>query len=112
MPGIFKKTYLNIFLVFIFTFFAFSASAITFDPPTSMNTTQDLVASITNWLLGVTSGIVILFLIIGGIMYMTSRGNQEGIDRGKKIITYSVIGLVVILISYSIITALNKIIFG
>lgn len=112
MPCVFKKTYLNIFLVFAFVFFAFPAGAITFDPPTSMNTTQDLVASITNWLLGVTTGIVILFLIYGGLKYMTSRGNQEGIERGKKIITYSVIGLVVILISYSIVTALNKIIFG
>lgn len=99
------------FLFFIF-FASIADANVVFNSFTSINSVQELVGSVTNWILGITSGIVIIFLIIGGVMYLTSFGDESRIDQAKRIITYAVIGLIVILISFSIVTALNKIIFG
>lgn len=55
------------------------------------------------WLL-ILSGTVAIFLIIfGGIKFLTSGGDQKSVDTAKKIITWAVIGLVVILLSFGIV---------
>lgn len=106
-----KEIIFSIFFNFIF-FDSSVKAAVIFDPLSQYNSVQEVVGGITNWILGVTAGIVILFLIIGGIYYITAAGDQKQIEEAKKIITYAVIGLVVILVSYSIVTTLSKIIFG
>lgn len=64
-------------------------------------------------LLVLSAVVAILFIIIGGFRYMTSSGNQEAADKGKKQITNAVIGLVVIILSYTIVSVLiNTIITG
>ena len=55
------------------------------------------------------------FLIWGGIGYITSSGNPESLDRSKKTILYSVIGLVIVLAAFvlsNIITQLATSAFG
>jgi hypothetical protein len=48
-------------------------------------------------------GIVLLVLILyGGFMWMTSRGNEEQIGKARKIITSAIIGLAIVLSSYAI----------
>lgn len=118
MLDILKKKPLASFLfaVLFFVFFAAPvsgwASSINFPNPTATNTWQELVANITNWLLAILSGVAILVLIIGGITYITAEGEQDRIDRGKRIITYAIFGLAVVLVSYSIVLTVNAIIFG
>jgi hypothetical protein len=110
-----------IFPIFIFAFFVFGAKAANnvvlwnngvFENPTGVNNTTVLVTNVVNWLLGITSAIVILFLVVGGIMYVTAAGDEQKTDQAKKIITYCIIGLFIILISYSVVLTLNSIIFG
>lgn len=36
----------------------------------------------------------LIFLIIGGIMWMTSGGNKEGLEKARATVTYAIIGLV------------------
>lgn len=97
----------------VFLFAAYSAGAeVNFANPTATNTTQELVTSVVNWLLGITSAVVVLFLVYGGIMYITASGDENQVEKSKKIITYAIIGLFLVLISYSVVTALNNIIFG
>ena len=50
--------------------------------------------------------IAVGFLIIGGFRYITSGGNDEAAESGKKMITNAIIGLVVIILSYTIITVI------
>ncbi|MBU3999585.1 pilin [Patescibacteria group bacterium] len=99
-----------------FLFVAYNAGAtlnsVNFDNPTTTNTTEELVSSIVSWLLGITSAVVIIFLVYGGIMYITASGDENQIEKSKKIINYAIIGLFLVLISYSVVTTLNNIIFG
>ena len=109
-----RSTKISFFASAIALFFAYAvpvSASIIFNNPSTLNNTQDLVVSVVNWILALAASIVIVFLIIGGIYYMTEAGDEKQMEEAKKIIKYCIIGLFVILISYSIVTTLNKIIF-
>lgn len=46
--------------------------------------------------------IAVIFIVIGGIKYMTSNGDAQKVSTAKSTITYSVIGLVVVLAAFAI----------
>jgi type IV secretory pathway VirB2 component (pilin) len=52
--------------------------------------------------LGVTGILAIIAFIWGGIEWMTSGGNTERIGKGKKMIVWAIVGLIVIFGSYAI----------
>jgi hypothetical protein len=66
------------------------------------------------WIIGyvqVISGTVTaLFLMIGGFLYVTSAGNEEQSEKGKKILINSIIGLVVIIMSYAIVRVVSSLV--
>jgi len=56
-------------------------------------------------------GIAVLMLIFGGITLITSLGNQERMERGKKIVKFAVLGLFAIILSYAIVTNIIGLLF-
>lgn len=50
--------------------------------------------------------IATLFIIYGGFLYVTSGGNDEDAEKGKKILTNSAIGLIVIILAATIVRVL------
>ncbi|MBU1089570.1 pilin, partial [Patescibacteria group bacterium] len=67
---------------------------------------RTLTLNIINWVLLFLGLIATGFLIYGGFLYITSAGNDENINKAKKLITYAAIGIVVILISAVLVNAL------
>jgi|GEM_PF-1577465 len=50
-------------------------------------------------------GVVALVIIIyGGFLWMTARGNDEQVNKAKKVLINGLIGLIVILLSYAIVS--------
>jgi hypothetical protein len=104
-------------LVAVFMFAPFVVSAQTglsrgfqCDPPTGMRcdgarNINDLIRWVINFLLYIVMGIAVLFLIIGGFLYITSAGNQEQADKGKKTVINAVIGIVIVILSWVIVNA-------
>ncbi|MBM2820993.1 MAG: hypothetical protein HW405_753, partial [Candidatus Berkelbacteria bacterium] len=43
--------------------------------------------------------IAIIFLLWGAFNYFTAYGNEEKANKGKTIVTWSIIGIIVILLS-------------
>jgi hypothetical protein len=86
-----------------------SGGAVNFTNPLSTNSFEALVMGIINWILGIVVSLAILFLIIGGLMYIVSAGDEERIKKAKNIIMYAIIGLGVVILSWSIITELKDI---
>ena len=81
--------------------------------PTGINCTAgtdvtSLIATVINWLLAIAFGIAVLFLIIGGFWYITSAGNEEQSDKGKKTILNAIIGVVIIVLSYVIVNVISN----
>lgn len=62
------------------------------------------VTNIINFFLGLLGLIAVAFLIYAGVLMVTAGGNEEQVGKAKKIITYSVIGIVIILLSYTIVS--------
>lgn len=58
--------------------------------------------NIIEWAL-ILAGVVALFLIIyAGFKFVTSKGDPQEVDGAKKIITYAIIGILIILFSFAI----------
>lgn len=60
----------------------------------------DSIAAILNWLLLFVGIVAIVMFVVGGILYLTAAGNEEQAEKAKNTITYAIIGLIVVLISY------------
>lgn len=61
-----------------------------------------LLGSLIGILVAVTGVILLVFIVIGGFYWMTAGGNTEQVAKAKRILVNSVVGIVIILISYSV----------
>ncbi|MFA5061571.1 MAG: hypothetical protein WC526_00255 [Patescibacteria group bacterium] len=61
-----------------------------------------IVAQIIYVALGLLGTIFIVLTVYAGFLWMTAGGNEDNIAKAKKILMASVIGLAIILVSYSI----------
>ena len=75
-------------------------------------TLSQIAMNVLNFLLGISGVLALIMLVIGGIMYLTSAGDEDRIASGKKIFTYSVIGVVVIFSSMVLVKQIAKLITG
>ena len=54
-----------------------------------------VIQNILNSVIAVSGLIAVIFIIIGGVQYMTSTGDSSKIEKAKKTILYAVIGLII-----------------
>lgn len=57
--------------------------------------------TVTNILLFVIGAIAVVMLIIGGIRYVVSAGDQNAVTSAKNTILYAIIGIVVAFLAYA-----------
>ena len=67
---------------------------------------RDLLLTFLNFFLGFLGLVAVIMIIYGGVLYVTAAGNQENIDKGKKIIMYAVVGIVIILLAFALVNTL------
>lgn len=60
-------------------------------------------------MIGMTGGIALLMIVIGGVRYLTAYGNDEAAGKGKNQIIYGIVGMIVALLAYTIVTAVTNI---
>ena len=63
-----------------------------------------MIARIVQIILGFLGIIAVGLIIYGGFLWMTSNGNEEQISRAKKTLINAVIGLIIILASFGIVS--------
>lgn len=71
---------------------------------------QNIVVSVILVLFGLLGLIFVILIIYAGFTWMTSQGEKEKISKAKETITNSVIGIIIIIISYSIVVFINDVI--
>lgn len=64
---------------------------------------SSMIHIVINILLYVLGIIAIIMIIVGGIRYTTSNGDASALTSAKNTILYSVVGLVVAILSYAIV---------
>ncbi|HOE80806.1 MAG TPA: Ig-like domain-containing protein [bacterium] len=68
-----------------------------------------VIARIIQIALGFLGTITVVLIIYAGFIWMTSQGNTDKVDKAKKILKSAVIGLLIILLSFAIVTfIINK----
>jgi len=76
-----------------------TAEAAGFSNPKSI---PEIIGALIGTFLSLVGVIFLCLIIYGGFKWMTSAGNEAKVLSAKKILTDSVIGLVIILAAYSI----------
>ncbi len=69
---------------------------------------NDIIITVLNIIIGVAFIIAVLFLVIGGFRYITSSGNEESAEAGRKTIINALIGIVVIILSFVIVRVVSN----
>ncbi len=82
-------------------------------PGSSNSTIGALITDVIKGiLLPMASLIAVLFLIVGGYQYMFAGANEDLAKRGKDTIRNAIIGLVIIILSYVIVTVVSNAFLG
>jgi hypothetical protein len=113
MKKIFKEKavlfYGAIIVAVLFAGNVIAQTSVTIVNPISTDDFAKIIENVLLWVLGVSGSIALFFLILAGVMYITSAGDEQKIIAAKKIFNFTVIGLILILLSYSIIKVVSDI---
>lgn len=66
-----------------------------------------LFMNVINALLAFSGTVAVFFIIFSGIKFITSGGDAKQVEGARKTLTFAVIGLLVILLSYLIINLIS-----
>lgn len=58
---------------------------------------------ILNWAMTIAFLAAVIYLIYGGFQYISSAGNQDRATKGRTTIVNAIIGIVIIILSYTIV---------
>ena len=98
------KKIIPLLFLLIFTFIASvpfilaqtTTSGSSFVNPITPSTIEAVLTNIMSYLRTIAGTIAVIFIIIGGIMYMMSIGNKEMIERAKKTLIFAIAGLAIV----------------
>ncbi|MBN2096138.1 hypothetical protein JW752_01930 [Candidatus Peregrinibacteria bacterium] len=74
-------------------------------------TINEILQFAINLILYASGSVAVFFLVLGGIRYITSFGNQDMMDGAKKTIKYAVIGLLAVILAYAAVTNVIDLIY-
>lgn len=68
----------------------------------------DVVVNILNGIIAVSGLVAVIFVIVGGVQYMTSAGDAGKLKKAKDTIIYAVIGLIICVLAFAIVNFVIK----
>lgn len=77
--------------------------------PTSLSCIQFFLGNILDKALIFASIAAVFFVSFAGIKFLTSGGDPIRVERAKKTLTYAVVGLLIILLSFTIVKVVSKV---
>lgn len=82
---------------------------------TDLCTPDDIVKTgvgFANFLMGLSGALFLIIFIYGGALYLLSFGNKEWVGKGQKAIKGAVIGLIIVLGAWTIVSQVVKAVMG
>ena len=64
---------------------------------------QSAITSILSAIIGVTGLVSVVYIIIGGVQYMTSSGDASKTEKAKKTVLYACSGLIICALAFVIV---------
>ena len=72
--------------------------------PGASNDLNGMIQIIINTVFGIIGVVAVIMIIIGGVNYTMSQGDSTKVQKAKNTILYGIIGLVVVLLSFAIVS--------
>ncbi len=98
------------FLILLSLFFPLLASAIEIPNPLRYDTFGELIKAIMDFLFIIALILGPLLIIVGAFYIMTALGNPEKVKTGTKIIIYTLVGFLIIIIARGLVNTVLRII--
>ena len=76
-------------------------------PPAPLRTLNIVFGSFIRSAIGLVALTSIVFIVIGGIKYLTAGADKEGASQAQRTITYGIIGLIVTISAWMILSLLG-----
>lgn len=81
--------------------------------PLGTTDVRDIIATIIKGALGISGSVALLMFIYGGLLWMTAGGNSDTISRGKRVLIWAILGIIVIGSAFVVTNALfNAVLTG
>ncbi len=68
---------------------------------TNFQTVQGAIPAIFNVVIMIAAIAFVILFLIGGILYLSSSGNEEAANKAKKLLIDAVIGIVIVAIAWA-----------
>ena len=69
----------------------------------SANDLTNTIVGIINGIVGVLAIVAVIFVVVGGVNYMTSQGDPGKTKKAKDTILYATIGLIIAVLAFAIV---------
>ena len=109
-----RKTYC-LAAIFIAVGAPFVLANIALAAPVGVSNVENFIRSVIQVVAGLAGLVATGFFVAGGFTYITSSGNPEQLDKAKRTITWSAIGLAIVIAAFvlaNIVTTLARQAFG
>lgn len=85
---------------------------ITIEPPDTFSqlgdiTIPQIIGTVIKWILIIAAVLAFIFLVWGGLKWITSGGDKEGTAKAQSTITAALIGLVIVFAAWAIVRLLG-----
>ena len=81
-------------------------------PDPGLDPVAIIIENVMMWLLGVVGFIAIIAFVISGMQYLLSAGDQNMIETAKRNMKWSIVGVIVAIIGFVIIKAVDAMLRG
>ena len=109
-----RKTYC-LAVIFIAIGAPFVLANVALAAPAGVSNVENFIRSVIQVVAGLAGLVATGFFVAGGFTYITSSGNPEQLDKAKRTITWSAIGLAIVIAAFvlaNIVTTLARQAFG
>jgi len=77
--------------------------------PAKISDLEEVYGNLVSAILGFAGITLFILLLVGGFKYITSGGDPKAVEGARKTISYAIMGLVVLLLSFLILVLIKAI---
>ncbi len=70
----------------------------------------DLINTVARWIFNLAIPIAVIFIIYGGILFLTAGAYADGVKKGKEILKYAIMGLAIVFIGKGFVSLVMSIV--
>jgi hypothetical protein len=107
MPTNHRKIFAFILLMIFSAIIPFAVHGVTFENPIQSATFQDIINRIIDFLFYLALAVAPIMVLFGGYKVLTAGESENNLGEGKKIIIYTIIGLLIVLFAKGIVSMLK-----